>query len=181
MDHPLQRGGGVGDDEDEDLEESLEELVCPPTGHEVTDEYGQVLQRHGMAIEDNEVIKELYKTINRQITPFFTYQNPREMILREIEESVNGQAFKINLRFGFILYHKITGDYRYYFPSSNSLLFDRAMTITCVGDIDRVMKKILDLDLVNNYRMSRPSSSWTMAGLPNIQLSIFYLPRTLIG
>ena len=30
-DHPLQRGGGVGDSgEDEDFEESLEELVCPP-------------------------------------------------------------------------------------------------------------------------------------------------------
>ena len=37
-DHPLQRGGGVGDDEDEDFEESLEELVCPPTSHEATDE-----------------------------------------------------------------------------------------------------------------------------------------------
>ena len=52
------------------------------------------------------------------------------MIVREMEESVNGQAFKINLGFGFILYHKITGDYRYYFLSSNPLLFDRAMTIT---------------------------------------------------
>ena len=62
----------------------------------------------------------------------------------------------------------------------NLLLFDRAMTIACVGGIDQLREKILDLDLVNNYYMSRPSSSWTMAGLPNIHLSIFYLQRTLI-
>ena len=159
-DHPLQRGGGVGDvGDDEDFEESLEELVCPPTAHQVTDEYEQVLQRHGMEIEDNEAIKELYKTINRQITPFFTYQNLRDMLMREMEKSVNGRAFKVNLGFGFILHHKIAGDYRYYFPRSNSLLFDHAMTIACVGDIDQLMKKILDLDLVNNYYMSRPSST----------------------
>ena len=62
-----------------------------------------------------------------------------------------------------------------------SFLFDHAVTIARVGDIDQLMKKILNSDLVNNYYMSRPSSSWTMAGLPNIQLSIFYLQRTLIG
>ena len=51
-DHPLQRGGGIGDvGENEDFEESLEELV--PTGYEVTDEYQQVLHRHSMEIEDN--------------------------------------------------------------------------------------------------------------------------------
>ena len=180
-DHPLQRGGGVGDEEeDEDLEESLEEFVCPPTGHEATDEYERILQSHIMEIKDNEVIKELYKNINRQITPFFTYQNLREMIVHEFQNS-NGRAFKVNLGFGFILYNKIAGDYRYYFPSSNSFLFDRAMTIARVGDIDKLMKKILDLDLVNNYYMSRPSSSWTMAGLSNIRLAISYLQGTLIG
>ena len=55
------------------------------------------------------------------------------------------------------------------------------MTIARVGDIDKLMKKILDLDLVNNYYMSRPSSSWTMAGLSNIRLAISYLQGTLIG
>ena len=154
-------------------------LVCPPTGQQTTDEYKNILQRHAREIEDDEIIKELYKNVNRQITPFFTYQNLREMIAYEFQNS-NGRAFKINLAFGFVLCHKITGDYRYYFPSSNSMLFDRAMTVARLSDIDKLMKKIIDLDLTENYYMSRPSSSWTLAGLPNIKFSISYLQRTFI-
>ena len=71
--------------------------------------------------------------------------------------------------------------YRYFYVSSNQLLFNRAYTISTNGDMTDFFNKIISLDLTNSYYLKRPSSSWVIAGLPNIEIRIFRLEGVPIG
>ena len=43
------------------------------------------------------------------------------------------------------------------------------------------MKKVCDLDLETNAYLSKPTSSWTLAGITNIEIWIFQMKDTPIG
>ena len=92
-----------------------------------------------------------------------------------------GTAFKINLGFGFMLYDLIAQEFRYFYVSSNNLLFDVAFTVSTKADVDELMKRIIDLALRTNYYMKRPSSGWMLAGMPNVEIKIFYLKDVPLG
>ena len=83
--------------------------------------------------------------------------------------------------FGFMLDHVVTKEFRYFYPSSNHLLFDRMVTISKKMDITTLLKRILDLDLTENYYMKRPSSGWLVAGLPNLHIQVAYLKNVVLG
>ena len=80
------------------------------------------------------------------------------------------------MAFGFILYQTGTGEFKYYYVSSNNMLFDHAITITTMEDLDNFMKKVINLDLATNYYLKKPSSSWVLAGLTNVQICIYRSP-----
>ena len=54
--------------------------------------------------------------------------------LLEEAKSNETSALKINIRFGSILYDTINQVYRYYYVSSNHLLFGKAFTISTNRD-----------------------------------------------
>ena len=83
---------------------------------------------------------------------------------------MRGQAVKANLAFDFMLYHKITSEYKYYHSSSNTMEFNWAFTISQINNIDAFLKRLMDLDLSNTYYMKRPDISWVFVGLPNFKL-----------
>ena len=62
-----------------------------------------------------------------------------------------------------------------YYVSSNSFLFDRAITISSIEDLNNFMRKVINLDLATNYYLKKPSSSWVLAGLTNVQICIYKL------
>ena len=100
-----------------------------------------------------------------------------------IDETATGRgtAFKVNLGFGFILYHAVDKRFKYFYVSSNTLLFDVAFLVSKRTEINELVEYIIDLDLKSNYYMKRPSSGWVLAGIPNVEIKIFYLPGTLLG
>ena len=79
----------------------------------------------------------------------FTYQD-LEQKLKEIYEKQTS-SFKINLAFGFVLYHVVEKIFKYYYVSNNNMLFEHAITITNKWDLDKFLKKVMDLDLPSNY------------------------------
>ena len=80
-----------------------------------------------------------------------------------------------------VYYDTVNQKYRYYYTSSNHLLFDRAFTVSTNHDMLDFFDKILSLDLINTYYMKRPSSGWILAGLPNIEVRIYRLKGIPIG
>ena len=168
---------GQGIDET-DYDEDLKKPICPPTGYEEMEGYQEEMDTHMDTIRDSRNEGRPYIFLNKEITPAFTYEDLRDLIYETAMG--RGTAFKVNLGFGFILYHVINQEFKYFYVSSNTLLFDVAFLVSKRTDIDTLMENIIDLDLKSNYYMKRPSSGWILAGMPNVEIKIFYLPNTLL-
>ena len=153
--------------------------VLPETGFEKTEEYLEEIDKHINEIRDSRSEEEFHIFLNKQLTPSFTYKDLKD-ILDDIAHE-RGTIFKVNLGFGFMLYSTIEERFRYFFPSSNTFLFDRAVTISKRREITNLMERIVDLNLTENYYMKRPSSGWILAGLPNLSLQIFFLGNKPLG
>ena len=153
--------------------------VLPETGFEKTEEYLEEIDKHINEIRDSRSEEEFHIFLNKQLTPSFTYKDLKDLVDDITHE--RGTIFKVNLGFGFMLYNTIEKSFRYFFPSSNTFLFDRAVTISKRGEIANLMERIVDLNLTENYYMKRPSSGWILAGLPNLSLKIFFLGNIPLG
>ena len=113
-----------------------------------------------------------FKTVyNIKIDSTYTYEN-----LRDALQKIYGtqeKSFKINLAFGFILYQVVTGEFKYYYVSSNNMLFDHSITIGDMEDLNNFIQKVMNLDLATNYYLKKLSSSWVLAGLANLQICVY--------
>ena len=65
--------------------------------------------------------------------------------------------------------------YRYFYPSNNSLLFELPFLVSRTLDLNKFLKKLVDKDVVGINYQRRPSSGWVIAGMPNVEISIFLL------
>ena len=174
------RTSHIGQGIDKTLEEvDLDIPICPRTGYEDTEGYREEMYAHMSKIRDSRDESDVHLFFNKQITPDFTYAELKDL-LYEIMKN-RGTTFKVNLGFGFILYHLVNKEFKYFYVSSNSLLFDVAFTVSKKTDIDKLMKHIIDLDLTENYYMKRPSSGWILTGMPNLEVKILYLKGTPLG
>ena len=156
-------------------EEALQQpLVVIDKVHLLTEEYKAVKQAHAREIGDRlEGIEGVYQKVNKEIDLDFTYGDLYKLLLTQLERQ-DGHAFKVNLGFGFILFHIHTGEYRYYYNSTNSMLFERAFTINEINDVRTLIQRIIDLDLGETYYMRRHDSNWMLSSLPNIDRSSDY-------
>ena len=150
-------------------------MVFPPTGFENVDGYKEIADKNESLIEDNVVArKNVVMTVNKQITPTFTYKELRDLIKKTVLK--HGKACRFNIGFGFILKNKLTDTYRYYYVSTNHLLFDRAATISTMSDLKDILKTMHDMNIDQRYYMQRPDSSWMLAGITNVQfIKLMYL------
>ena len=165
------RGDGV--------ENSVNSVIYPDTGHANTTEYQQIIDKHYAKIRTHRENTKNWRKINRQLPLGFTYEDLK--VLLEDVRSTEHSAFKINIGFSSMLYDTVNQVYRYYYVSTNNLLFDKAFTISINRDMTDFFNKIFSLDLLNNYYLKRPSSGWVLAGLPNVEIRIYRMRRVPIG
>ena len=152
-------------------EHTVNEDIVPDSGHSQTSEYAELLDEHYDKIRSFTRDTDTKKTMNKQLSSTFTYGDLKNL-LTEIRNEEH-TAFKINIGFGAVLYDVVNKEYKYFYVSTNQLLFERAFTISTYADMNNFFHKILQLDLANNYYLKRPSSSWILAGLPNVEIRIF--------
>ena len=161
-----------------DPEYSLDTPVCPKTGYEDTDGYKEQLDTHWNVIRDMIQQRDgLYMKMNKELTPEFTYKDLQK-ILFDIYESAKS-AYKTNMGFGFMLYHTTDDTFKYFYVSSNSLLFERAFEISNKRDVSKLFQQIVNIDLINNYYLKKSSSSWVLAGLPNLEISAYFMKGSI--
>ena len=158
---------------------TLRQLIFPATGYQNSKGFLELINKKINEIQDRHKKTQQFQVINKRIDSSFTYQDLNDLLM-EIYKS-QGKAFKINFGIGFILYNTITGVYKYHYVSNNNLLFDEAVLITNPNDITKLMKHILSLDLATNFYLKKPSSSWILAGLTNIEIIVTYQNNTLLG
>ena len=141
--------------------------------YENVEGYQNLVHEKMNEIQDHQTIHSHYQIYNKEIDSSFTYRDIRDMILDIFTRKQN--SFKVNLGFGFILYRPISDEWKYYYVSNNNLLFEKAFTVINRGDIGRLLRHIISLDLTTNYYLKKPSSNWVLAGLTNIQVMIIDL------
>ena len=164
---------------EDDVENQLDKLIAPKTGFEEDTGYKAAIDSHWSAIRDSRKERSFYMEINKKLSADFTYKALRD-IITEICQKL-GHASKINIGFGFMLRDVITGEYRYFYASGNTLLFDRAVTLSKMTDVNTLMKRILDIDLAENYFMKKPLSGWTFVGLTNIFIKVMFMKSVIFG
>ena len=115
-------------------------------------------------------------TVNKELTADSTYNDLKDLIVQAVEKHKN--VMKFNIGFGIVLKNVLTSEYRYYYVSTNHMLFNRAKTISTLSDVKDIIKEIYDMNISEHYYMLRPSSGWTLAEITNalFKLFNFYLP-----
>ena len=157
----------------------LDEPIVGETPYQDLADYEEVLAEHRDVIKSDEVNKTLWKRINRQIEPGFSYSDLNSLLEEVLSKEVS--VFKINIGFGVVLYNTVQRIYKYYYVSNNSYLFEKSTTISNRQDMVDFFTKIKNLNIAEKYFYQRPSSSWVLAGVPNIEIKIYRIRSTPIG
>ena len=158
----------------------LLQYIQPETGFENDEGYKDVLADKANEIRDKtKIINTIHTIVNRKIGPTFSYSDLEQIITDIYVQQTT--AFKLNLSIAFILYNTINHEFRYYYNSTNNLLFEKAITIEDRQDLEKLMKKIVNLDLATSCYLKKPSSSWVLAGLTNVEIQIYNMKDVPIG
>ena len=164
---------------DDDVETALDRPICPRTGFEEDEGYKEKVKEHWSEIRDKRKESSYLMDLNKELSPDFTYRD-LEKLLKGICKKL-GHAVKVNIGFGFMLRDGVTGEYKYFYVSTNNMIFDRAFTLSANADVKDLMERIMALDLMESYYMKRPSSGWVLAGLPNIFIKVMYMKKVVFG
>jgi hypothetical protein len=164
---------------DVEFETWLDQPICLRTGFEESEGYKDAINAHWSKIRDSCKESSCLTDMNKELTPDFTYRDLKT-ILTDMCVKL-GHGMRVNMGFGFMLYSSLTDEYRYFYVSTNSMIFDRAAFLCKMTDIDDLMKRLEDLELMENYYMKRPSSGWVVAGLPNIFIKFMYMKDVVFG
>ena len=111
--------------------------------------------------------------MNKQLPLGFSYCAMRYPLL-EVTADITC-AYKINISFGAMLYKGDEDVYRYFYQSNNSLLFELPFLVSRTLYLNKFFKKLVDKDVVGTHYQRRPSSVLVIAGMPNVEISIFLL------
>ena len=89
---------------------------------------------------------------------------------------------KINLSFGFILHHLETGELRYFHPSQNNgRVFSSPETIASEAELNRLVERVREMDVLQMGFHRRPDTKWTVAATTNATIYVNKLTRFPIG
>ena len=157
----------------------FESPLANTTGYEHEPKFHQLIEEKKQEIDDDVIQYSDYTVINKKISPDFTYSQLQE-VLSDIY-SKQKDCYKLNFGMAYALFNLKTKEFKYHYVSGNNLLFENAITITNQKDLDKFIKRVFDLDLKTTAYLSRPDSSWTFAGLTNIQIWVYSIDNTPIG
>ena len=83
-------------------------------------------------------------------------------------------AFRLNLSFGIILRHVTSGEYKYYAPYYNSMVFDHPKRINHRRDLDGFIDALEDLDLQQYLMKSTDTNTkWEKVFVTNVNYMVY--------
>ena len=171
-------GGGADNSEDEEYESILtQKIFAANVGLDNDEDYKHVVQINKPNIEDKVVDRKIYMTVNKELTADFTYKDLKDIIVQAVGKYKTVMKFYIG--FGIVLKNVNTSEYRYYYVSSNHMLFNRAKTINTLSDVNDIIKEIYDMNISEHYYMLRPSSGWSLVKITNVFFKLFNLYHPL--
>ena len=143
-------------------------------------------QRYGEPWRDDQQLKQLYKTHMSQIKDheiqsrrtrtYLRYLNDQrgtlinmETVIKEIYYHQN-HAFKINLSFSFILQHRETQEYRYFYASNNEQLLKSPRLIHNQQDIHNLLNHLAAKDFPSLLEEQRQNTKWVIERIVDLRI-----------
>ena len=167
-------GGGKGNLKDKEFESILKQKIFTAcVGLENDTDYEDIVKINKATIEDRVIDRKIYMTVNKELTTDFTYQDLKDIIVQAVNKYKT--VMKLNIGFGIVLKNVNTSEYRYYYVSTNHMLFNRAKTINTLSDVNAIIKEIYDMNISEHYYMLRPSSGWSLVKITNVFFKLFNL------
>ena len=167
-------GGSDSNSVDEEYESILKQKIFAANSELDNDkEYQSIVQINKHNIIDKVLDRKVYMTINKELTANFTYQDLKDLIVQALDK--HKKVMKFNIGFGIVLKNVLTSEYRYYYVSTNHMLFNRAKTISALSDVKDIIKEIYNMNISEHYYMLRPSSGWRLAKITNVLFKLFSL------
>ena len=84
-------------------------------------------------------------------------------------------SVKINVAFGFILKHKLSGELRFFHPSHNSTIFKLPVKISNDDDYKKLQDDLEKQDLLEYADTQRPTTKWKVLKLVCIRFDVYRL------
>lgn len=167
-------GGGVDNSKDEEFKSILgQKIFTANAGLDNDADYENIVKINKATIEDKVIDRKIYMTVNKELTTDFTYQDLKDIIVQAVNKYKT--VMKLNIGFGIVLKNVNTSEYRYYYVSTNHMLFNRAKTINTLSDVNAIIKEIYDMNIGEHYYMLRPSSGWSLVKITNVFFKLFNL------
>ena len=94
-----------------------------------------------------------------------------QTVIKEIYHH-QSHAFKINLSFSFILQHRETLEYRYFYASNNEQLLKSPRLIRNQRDLQNLSNHLAAKDFPSLLKEQRPNTKWVIERIVNLRLHL---------
>ena len=81
-------------------------------------------------------------------------------------------AYRLNLEFGLILVNTDSGEYRYFTPYSNEVLFDRPIYVSRSQDLRHLRLRLQALNITDFILRQRPDTKWKPVLVTNVTFKL---------
>ena len=95
-----------------------------------------------------------------------------ETIAQALEDTFccQSNAFKINLSFSFILQHRETGEFRYFYASNNQQILKSPKLIRNQQDLDNLLDFLASQDFPSHRKDQRPNTKWVIERIVSLRI-----------
>ena len=100
-----------------------------------------------------------------------TLINNMQTVIKEIYHH-QSHAFKINLSFSFILQHRETLEYRYFYASNNEQLLKSPQLIRNQQDLQNLLNHLATKDFPSLLKEQRPNTKWIIERIANLRIHL---------
>ena len=155
------------------------------------------LQEFEVDLGDDAGLKTEYETNrshilapNRQTRSGGVYNFPTNNLAGGVQEieahlkkiySEEDNAFRLNIALGLLLRDIKSGEYRYYIPYENEMLFPSPKTISSRRDLNRVLENLRQLDVRDYVNNRKPTSSLKPQFVTNVTYNVYRTDYPLGG
>ena len=152
-------------------EEDPDDLIEPPPQQD--SDLQDVLTEHWSIIRSHVARGRIQTRYNYRLEN----NDTRALDLRQIFQEQT-TACKINLSYGFILRHTVSGRYKYYHSSCNCCgrYLDEPSLVTSVETFEAFLERIYEQDILPWAVAQRPNSEWVCSSVTNVT---FFVNRIL--
>ena len=157
-------------------EEDPDDLIKPPPQQD--SDLQDVLTEHWSSIRSHVARGPVQTRYNFRLRSMDT----RALDLRRIFQEQT-TAVKVNLSYGFILRHTVSGRYKYYHSSCNCCgrYLDEPSLVTDVDTFEAFLERIHEQDILQWAIAQRPNSDWVCSSVTNVSCFVNRILQHPIG